>query len=333
MQLDNIFTTNIYDKFKCSADKCPITCCGQWKIDVDDDAFDIWKDKNINLSAIEIDGRRVIALDDKKMCPALERGLCSLVCKYGDEVISKTCQIFPRQDNDFETCIEKNVVICCPEVIDMLGALPFNYRKNSANELFSIRDKILDIILDDSMPLEKAMMVAFFYLLNNNIDDELSYAIDNIRFVDEDTFYECNEIFLDITENYRKEGLYSDFLDGMDGCDFYIDKAVLKEYETLFRKVIASEIYSNLYLPEYDEDNIIVAFEWIILEYVTIRQAILMKIQLGEPLSYELVRKCIVFVARMMGYDEEDITEYMYNSFEEIIWEWGYLALIVGRPM
>ena len=29
---------------------------------------------------------------------------------------------------------------------------------------------------------------------------------------------------------------------------------------------------------------------------------------------------------------EADIYEYLENSFEELIWEWGYLALITGKP-
>ena len=41
-------------------------------------------------------------------------------------------------------------------------------------------------------------------------------------------------------------------------------------------------------------------------------------------------RDYIVIICRMMGYDEEDIYEYLENSFEELIWDWGYLALVVG---
>ena len=33
----------------------------------------------------------------------------------------------------------------------------------------------------------------------------------------------------------------------------------------------------------------------------------------------------------MTGYEEADIYEYLENSFEELIWEWGYLALITGK--
>ena len=52
----------------------------------------------------------------------------------------------------------------------------------------------------------------------------------------------------------------------------------------------------------------------------------------GEgPLSYEDVRDYMVVISRMTGYDEEDVREYLENSFEMLIWDWGYFALIVGR--
>ena len=30
------------------------------------------------------------------------------------------------------------------------------------------------------------------------------------------------------------------------------------------------------------------------------------------------------------GVSKEDIYEYLENSFEELVWDWGYLALVVG---
>ena len=46
---------------------------------------------------------------------------------------------------------------------------------------------------------------------------------------------------------------------------------------------------------------------------------------------YETVRDYLVVITRMTGYDEEDIYEYLENSFESLLWEWGYFALIVGN--
>ena len=35
----------------------------------------------------------------------------------------------------------------------------------------------------------------------------------------------------------------------------------------------------------------------------------------------------------MTGYENDDIYEYLENSFEAPIWDWGYFALIVGKLM
>jgi len=39
----------------------------------------------------------------------------------------------------------------------------------------------------------------------------------------------------------------------------------------------------------------------------------------------------MVVISRMTGYEEDDIREYLENSFEELLWEWGYFALITGK--
>ena len=49
-----------------------------------------------------------------------------------------------------------------------------------------------------------------------------------------------------------------------------------------------------------------------------------------DKLVYEMVRDKMVVLSRMTGYDVEDIEEYLANSFEDITWEWGYFALLVG---
>ena len=92
-------------------------------------------------------------------------------------------------------------------------------------------------------------------------------------------------------------------------------------------------------IPESDRESMIVMFQWICMEYAVMRQGIFLKwfLNAGEtipqPLTYETVRDYIVVIARMTGYDEEDIYENLTNSFETLIWDWGYLALIVGKAI
>ena len=86
---------------------------------------------------------------------------------------------------------------------------------------------------------------------------------------------------------------------------------------------------------EMEEDGLsymIEKLQWIVMEYTTIRQILFLQwLRKKETvLSYETVRDAIVVVTRMMGYDDEDIYEYLSNSFSSVIWEFGYAALLLG---
>nr|WP_243097373.1 hypothetical protein [Ruminococcus sp. AF46-10NS] len=73
--------------------------------------------------------------------------------------------------------------------------------------------------------------------------------------------------------------------------------------------------------------------QWIGMEYAAIRQAVFLSWQKNncKELDYETVRDYIVVITRMTGYEEADIREYLENSFEELLWDWGYFALITGK--
>ena len=50
-----------------------------------------------------------------------------------------------------------------------------------------------------------------------------------------------------------------------------------------------------------------------------------------RKIEYSLLRDCICVISRVTGYEQDDIREYLENSFEDVIWEWGYLALVIGN--
>ena len=115
----NYLIPDYYSKFTCIADRCPITCCQEWKIGVDADTNRKWKKlqapetvpeqkKNLSAYTIKKDGQRVIGLDSDHRCPFLNsEKLCRLVVTYGDKVLSETCTTFPREEHRFPTHTEK----------------------------------------------------------------------------------------------------------------------------------------------------------------------------------------------------------------------------------
>ena len=180
------------------------------------------------------------------------------------------------------------------------------------------------------------------------VKKELLKAIRKVPLPAEDTALECNEILQDLAVNYQNEGLYGDFLDPVLELSAAISEGewdeVLEEkwniflqewkkWDVLIRKFLMNEIFSDLVAADSDLESLILRMEWIALEYAGIRQSAFLNWSLkGEgTLAYETLRDAIVVLTRMTGYEEEDIREYLENSFESPVWEWGYFALVLSR--
>ncbi|MDD6445615.1 MAG: flagellin lysine-N-methylase, partial [Lachnospiraceae bacterium] len=113
---------DFFEQFTCIADKCPLTCCQEWKIAVDEETNQRWKKltppetasvqkKTLSEYTIKKDGERVIGLNAEHRCPFLsENKLCRLVTTYGDEVLSETCTVFPREVHVFESHEEETLM-------------------------------------------------------------------------------------------------------------------------------------------------------------------------------------------------------------------------------
>ncbi|MGB4657855.1 MAG: flagellin lysine-N-methylase [Mobilitalea sp.] len=316
------------------------------------------------------DGTRVITLNEQKQCPFLnEQKLCNLVLNFGDEVLSETCASFPRQIHEFADRKEYSLVSCCPEVVDLMNQQDkISFTKNMFDSeediLLQIRTMMITIMQNQHFSISKSMMMIFYILLDirqkesvlkKEIDEykeeavlkELSDTIDNMQFLSLDTFEENNELFLDMAENYLQQELYTSYLGPIAviaenlSKDYDKSKMIVQlqefekqfsSFEKLFRNYLVLEIFSNSLMPESDLESIVVMIQWIAMEYVIMRHAIFLSwlADEQEKLSYTWVRNYIVVISRMMGYGQEDICEYLEKNFESLLWEWGYLALLIG---
>lgn len=388
-----------YDRFSCTADQCPITCCQEWKISVDEHTNKCWKKlappadtipAKTRLSAYTTfkDGTRVIALNQDHRCPFLSKEkLCKLVLEHGDQVLSETCQVFPRETHTFDTHEEQSLMPCCPAVIDLWkdcetlhfpevsdqwfqtesdcnsAALDGSSDDVSDALLFQLRSKLITLMQRPDRTPSQALMESFYILLElyQNEDwneetltdyfsestlTELHEATFSASPAPEDTIIEDNEILQDLAVNYQKEGLYQSYLnpvlaDAEALAENYGTETLTRQWETflqslktfhpLLKNVLANELFSDLLIPGGDLENMLVQMQWMALEYAAVRQSLfLLWLQNGgQELTYEQVRDYLVILMRMTGYDEDDIYEYLENSFEELVWEWGYFALVV----
>ena len=386
------YQPDYYNNFKCIADKCSITCCQEWKIAVDDATNRKWKKlsadkvsgKSDNLSSYTCHkvGSLVIKLDKKHRCPFLSNDkLCHLVMTYSDEVLSETCALFPREIHRFSTHEERTLMPCCPAVIDLWCEKPVTFpviseTQNNLSTAFLIRDNLIKLISDQGLSVEQTLLDGLYILLelyknqpitNAHIQEyfsrhtlnELNTAMEDIHIPDEDTFIECNELLQDLSVNYRKEGLYTAFLQPVltEACRYsniYSQSdnnsisrtlqtsqkqfcSMLTDYDIVFRNYLANELFSDLISPEAAStkkiiEHMIIKMQWIMIEYTAIRQSLFLwySHNANSPLTYETIREHIVIISRMTGYDDDDIREYLENSFAKLIWDWGYAALIMG---
>lgn len=364
---------HFYDEFRCIADKCHMTCCMQWKIAVDEKTLSRWKKTFLNGKRLDIPVKKcgregIIRLNKNGDCPYLKEGLCSLVSNFGEDILSETCHTFPRQIHEFPDRRELSVVSCCPAVIDFLhtdSKLVFQNLDAVHGDInFSIRNLMMEIVGNKNYDVNSALLMAFYILLDIEKKDTLSpediseyqkestlaslyQAIKALTPDKAQCLKENNELWLDIVYNYRKEGLYTKYIEDISllaeeildkGTDMPLEAfhKEFAEYENLFRNYLVSELFTNILIPESDRESMVVMFQWICMEYAVIRQGVFLKWLLNagktisQPLTYETVRDYIVVIARMTGYDEEDIYEYMENSFQDVIWEWSYLFLILS---
>ena len=316
------------------------------------------------------DGSRIMKMTEEHDCPFLAKNrLCYLVSAYGDSMLSETCQIFPREIHEFQDHKEATMMPCCPAVLDIWKekkriAFP-ETPKEKEQPLFLVRRKVMDLIMDPEKTPEEILLESFYVLkeLHWNmplttelVEDyfsektirQLEHAINEIELPVLDTMDECNELLQDLAVNYRKEGLYRKYLEPVmelaeELSEEYEEKELVEAredfyrkfrvYEDLLRSFLANEVYSDLLTPEGDLEDALVHMQWIGMEYATIRQAVFLRWQKDGrgSLPYETLRDYMVVISRMTGYEEDDIREYLENSFEELLWEWGYFALITGK--
>ncbi len=236
-----------------------------------------------------------------------------------------------------------------------------NLIKLISDQGLSVEQALLDglyILLElyKNQPITNAHIQEYF---SDQTLNELNTAMEDIHIPDQDTFIECNELLQDLSVNYSKEGLYTAFLQPVltEACKYsniYSQSdnnsmsrtlqtsqkqfcSMLADYDIVFRNYLANELFSDLISPEAAStkkiiEHMIIKMQWIMIEYTAIRQSLFLwySHNANSPLTYETIREHIVIISRMTGYDDDDIREYLENSFAELIWDWGYAALIMG---
>ena len=124
------FQPEYVSRFKCDGSRCNAHCCKRWRIDIDTATYKKYsrikpkeKAKEIT-SLMRFDSERnlyAMNLDRRGFCPLLTKeNLCKLQLEYGEDFLSKTCTVYPRQTYGFGEYFERSLTLSCPVTAKMV---------------------------------------------------------------------------------------------------------------------------------------------------------------------------------------------------------------------
>lgn len=167
---------NYYEKFKCTANECIDTCCGEWQIVIDDDSMEKYRNyegeykKNLYRN---IDWKEEVFKHNKRgKCSFLRDDmLCDMYIHMGKESLCTTCREYPRHTEEFENVREISLSLSCPEVSRILmnttEKVTFVTKEDDEEEVFEdfdfflfsnlldIREEILNEIQNRNLNIRK----------------------------------------------------------------------------------------------------------------------------------------------------------------------------------
>lgn len=204
---------NFYDNFKCSADKCPCTCCSGWQIMIDEQSLDRYESAEgelgdrLNASIDWLEG--AFMQKENRDCAFLNpNGLCDLISAAGEDILCDTCRLYPRHVEEYEDLREWSLSLSCPVAADMLCKMDtyMDFDVTDDDEEDPLEDEFEDFDFILFSKLQDARDVFFDIIKNDSVsfDDAVSRILELARQLQES--YDSGDYFTmdDILENYRE---------------------------------------------------------------------------------------------------------------------------------
>ena len=174
-----------YRKFRCTADKCPDTCCAGWQIVIDEETLEKYhkfEGSFGNRLANSIDWREGVfkQYEDKRCAFLDENNLCDIYTEAGPEMFCRTCKTYPRHFEEFENVREISLAMSCPEATKLiLGTkepvtfitVEKQYKEEVYDEfnfflyskLVDAREIIMEMLQDRTRPMKERMAFAYAF--------------------------------------------------------------------------------------------------------------------------------------------------------------------------
>ena len=171
-----------YDKFSCTAEQCPDTCCAGWQIVIDDISLENYGKISGTFGERlqkSIDWKEGIFRQNQRRCAFLnQENLCDLYRELGADSLCDTCRMYPRHVEEYEDLREFSLSLSCPVAAEMILGCKEQVRfleeeddveeQEEEYEDFDIilfdwleeaREVLLEVIQDRSLPVSARMLV------------------------------------------------------------------------------------------------------------------------------------------------------------------------------
>ena len=219
------YAPNYYKDFSCLGSECPDNCCHTWRITLDKKKNDQYlNSENEDIKKISRKYIRktentndpyfsYISMNDGGFCPFLNKNkLCSLQVEHGKEMLSFTCDTFPRTSRHFPKDIRlSSLDLSCPEAarLCLMDKSSMNFNKSQKNS----KDKFFEFFPNEdrykySKVGENIFNFCFLLLKNKKIKVEDSLIIIN-KLIDQKSYLYQNNHFI---KNYLEQ-LKNEFID------------------------------------------------------------------------------------------------------------------------
>ena len=172
---------NVYEQFRCIAEKCPDSCCQGWEVDVDETAAAYYRtlDGTLGERLRQVlktqDGASYMALENGR-CPMWRQdGLCQIQAELDHDGLCQVCREYPRLYMDYGDFAEWGLELSCPEAARLLfqgikahktdipGSEPAEYDQEVMEILQKSREEILSFVESTELTIPKALSVVLLY--------------------------------------------------------------------------------------------------------------------------------------------------------------------------
>ena len=200
------------------------------------------------------------------------------------------------------------------------------------DDLFLLREKLIEFIQEEKtggkeLGIEEKLLIIYYILLecyeNDQYDPdgwllvpELTNTLDEIEKSRIDTLNECNELMLDLIDNYLKEGVYEKYLLILNEEAVKLEELLetedelpeleitnlerfnekWNEYKALMEKALSQEFFGELIIDEDDMEGFLVKYQWIIMEYSLLKHFCYLHYRKYGELNFENIKKCSLTV-------------------------------------